>query len=180
MNSLETCSGQRFHLVRLLSVPTFTPCAPTPKEERWCPSRYRISANKFSDHGNLRPPSRLPPQLTLIASPTPIPIQVRRHTILDSEDPLCEPQEDYGNDHPGVDDPYPEGSGTISRLHNPPRHRDGHEYICRIQPQNRDYSTSPVSLMTTLLESSSVSPSTTHVHHRRIPIAHPHIRMVQS
>ena len=97
--------------------------------------------------------SRMPPQLTpiaggntpVIASPTPI-FRIRGATILDSEDLLHEPPEVYSNDHLGVDGSYLDGSGTISRLHSSPRHRDDHEYIHPIPPQNREDSTpnSPV------------------------------------
>ena len=59
-NSLETYSGQRFHLVRQLCAPAFTPCAPTPEEERWRPLRHQILANKFSDHCNLHQPLASP------------------------------------------------------------------------------------------------------------------------
>ena len=86
-------------------------CAPTPKEERWCPSRHQISANKFSDRYDLHQPLSYLPNSSRS-------LQVRKPTILDSEDPLS--QEDYGNDHLGADDSYLEESGTISRLHNPP------------------------------------------------------------
>ena len=98
--------------------------------------------------------SRLPPPLTpiaggdtpIITSPTPISIQVRKPTILNSEDPdaLYETQENYSNDHLGVDGYHLEGSGTISRSHNSAGHHDENEYISITVPQEDFTSNSPV------------------------------------
>ena len=93
--------------------------------------------------------SGFPPQLTpitggdtpMIASPTPIPIQVHRPTILNSEDPHDRPQEDYSTDRLGVDGSYLEESGTISRLHNPPCHHDDDVYTHPTPPQDGEDST---------------------------------------
>ena len=65
--------------------------------------------------------------------------------ILDPGDPLYEVQVNYSTDHLGVDG-YLDGSGAISRSHNPPDHHDEHEHTSIILPQNgEDYtSDSPV------------------------------------
>ena len=130
-------------------------------------SRYSSQQEKKGDkiRRNLepRPPnppttvicaSRLPPSLTPIAggdtpvitSPTPIPINIRKPTILDHEDPLYEAQENYSTDHLGVDNYYLEGSGTISRSHNPASHRNEREYtrIILSPGQEDSSSNSPV------------------------------------
>ena len=66
--------------------------------------------------------SRLPPPLTPIAggdtpiaSPTPISIQVRHPTILNTEDTLYETRENQSTEHLGVNSYFLEESGSISR-----------------------------------------------------------------
>jgi len=93
--------------------------------------------------------SRLPPPALspIVGGDTPmitspIPIQIRKPTDPNFEGPLPETQENYTNEHLGVDGYHLEGTGTISRSHNSAGHRDENEYNNIIVPQSRDDLTS--------------------------------------
>ena len=78
----------------------------------------------------------LPPPI--ITSPTPIPI--RRLRTLGPGDPLYETEENYSNDHSGVDGYRLAASGTISKSNS---NQDENEHT-HIVPQNEDITDSPV------------------------------------